>query len=47
VRRARAATERLPRHVPIVAAEPSADPVMTGVRAEAVTRLQSAVTGPH
>jgi hypothetical protein len=25
-----AATERLPCHVPIVAAEPSADPVMTG-----------------
>ncbi|MGW0239897.1 hypothetical protein [Micromonospora chalcea] len=45
--RAGAATECVPLHVPIVAAEPSADPVLTGVRAEVDTRLQPAVTGPH
>jgi len=40
----RAATEHMPRHVPIRAAEVTDAPVLTAVRAEALSRLRAAVT---
>jgi predicted NBD/HSP70 family sugar kinase len=41
----RAATARMPRDVPVRAASVEADPVLNGVRAEALNRLRALVTG--
>ncbi|GLY02397.1 ROK family transcriptional regulator [Actinoplanes sp. NBRC 101535] len=40
----RAATANMPRHVPIRAAEVTGEPVLAGVRAEALSRLRAEVT---
>lgn len=44
VDKVRAAIERMPRHVPLRAAEVTEEPVLAGVRAEALSRLRTAVT---